>query len=49
VLAQGPHGEGAKALIVVDVPIRPPIAAGADFAAKLRERGYDPACILGGG
>jgi predicted amidohydrolase len=48
VLAQGPYGESAEALVVVDVPIRPALAEGATFAARLRERGYDPACILGG-
>lgn len=45
-LAQGPYGEDAEDLIVVDVPVRPPIGAGTDISAKLLARGYDPTCIL---
>jgi predicted amidohydrolase len=40
VLAQGPYGEDAEAVICVDVQPRAPIARGTDIAPRLRERGY---------
>ena len=40
VLAQGPYGEEAVAVVRVNVQPRPPIARGADFAAALAARGY---------
>jgi predicted amidohydrolase len=40
VLAQGPYGADAEALVEVEVRPRPPVARGTDFAATLRERGY---------
>jgi predicted amidohydrolase len=41
VLAQGPYGEDAEALIVVETQVLPPVAAGTGFAAELRRRGYE--------
>jgi len=41
VLAWGPYGVDAEALVVVDVELRPPVGAGTDVAPALRERGYD--------
>jgi hypothetical protein len=40
VLATGPYGVDAAALIKVFVQPRPPIARGADIATALRNRGY---------
>jgi predicted amidohydrolase len=40
VLAQGPYGEQAEALVCVGVRPRPAIARGTDFAQALRRRGY---------
>ncbi len=40
VLAQGPYGADAEALVPVSVAPRPPIAAGTDIAAALNARGY---------
>jgi predicted amidohydrolase len=41
VLARGPYGVGAEAVIPVDVRPRPPVARGTGFAAALAARGYD--------
>ena len=40
ILAQGPYGEDAEALVEVEVRPRPPVARGTDFAAALQKRGY---------
>jgi predicted amidohydrolase len=40
ILAQGPYGESAEALVEVPVQPRPPVAKGADFSVALRARGY---------
>jgi hypothetical protein len=40
VLAQGPYGSGAEALLRVFVEPQPPIARGADLGPKLARRGY---------
>jgi len=40
VLAQGPYGAAAEALVFVEVRPRPPLARGTDFAAVLQARGY---------
>jgi predicted amidohydrolase len=40
VLARGPYGVDAEALVVVEVALRPPVAEGTDFASALRDRGY---------
>ena len=40
VLAQGPYGESAEALIVVDVPLRQPSVRGTQIAEDLAARGY---------
>jgi predicted amidohydrolase len=40
ILAQGPYGEDAEALVEVEVLPRPPVARGTDFAAALQKRGY---------
>ncbi len=40
ILAQGPYGEEADALIEVEVRPRLPVARGTDFAAVLQTRGY---------
>ncbi|MFB3827669.1 MAG: carbon-nitrogen hydrolase family protein [Bryobacteraceae bacterium] len=40
VLARGPYGEGAEALVCVDAPLRAPLARGTAFAPALRQRGY---------
>jgi hypothetical protein len=40
ILARGPYGESAEALIPVSVDVRPPIARGTGFAGALRARGY---------
>jgi predicted amidohydrolase len=40
ILAQGPYGEDAEALVEVEVRPRPPFARGTDFAAALQKRGY---------
>jgi predicted amidohydrolase len=39
VLMRGPYGEGAEALLVIDVELRAPIARGTGFADALRRRG----------
>ncbi len=39
-LAQGPYGESAEALIVVDIELRQPRATGAKIAGELTARGY---------
>jgi hypothetical protein len=41
IIGRGPYGVGAETLVVVEVDPRPPIAAGADLADALRERGYE--------
>ena len=41
VLARGPYGVDAEALVVVEVEPRRPVAEGADIAAALHDRGYD--------
>ena len=41
VLARGPYGVDAEALVVVEVEPRGPVAAGADIAGALHARGYD--------
>ncbi len=40
ILAEGPYGESAEALVVVDVEPRPPIGKGTLVANALRARGY---------
>jgi hypothetical protein len=40
ILAQGPYGEGAEALVEVKVRSRPAVARGTGFAASLETRGY---------
>lgn len=40
ILAQGPYGEDAEALVAVEVRPRTPIARGTDIAAALQKRGY---------
>ncbi|MEK7406473.1 MAG: carbon-nitrogen hydrolase family protein [Acidobacteriota bacterium] len=40
VLAQGPYGEAAEALIVVPIRTRPPVGRGTALAELLRARGY---------
>ena len=39
-LAEGPYGESAEALIVVDVELRQPRVAGTQIADDLDARGY---------
>jgi len=46
ILAQGPFGEDAEELIVVDIAPKGPIAKGTDIAGALKERGYDVDGIL---
>jgi predicted amidohydrolase len=41
VLARGPYGVDAEALVVVEVDPRPPIGEGTSMADRLRDRGYD--------
>jgi predicted amidohydrolase len=41
VLATGPYGVDAEALVVVEVDPRPPVGAGTGVADALRARGYD--------
>lgn len=41
VLVQGPYGEDAEALLVIETEVLPPIAAGTGFAEELRRRGYE--------
>jgi predicted amidohydrolase len=48
VLAQGPYGVDAEALVVVDVEVAPPVGVGTDIADALAGRGYDATCIFGG-
>jgi predicted amidohydrolase len=40
ILAEGPYGETAEALVVVEIDPRPPIAKGTRVAETLRARGY---------
>src|SRR5205823_4906247 len=40
VLARGPYGEGAAALIPVEVKLRPQIGKGTGIASVLEERNY---------
>lgn len=40
IVAQGPYGEWAEAMVEVEVRPWPPVARGTDFAAALRKRGY---------
>jgi predicted amidohydrolase len=40
VLARGPYGERAEAVVCVDIEPRPPAARGTGFAAALAARGY---------
>ena len=40
VLAQGPYGEQAEAVVPVEVTTRPPVARGTGFADALDARGY---------
>jgi predicted amidohydrolase len=40
VLAWGPYGVDAEALVTVDVPVSAPVARGTAFADELRRRGY---------
>ncbi len=40
ILAQGPYGEEAQAVVEVDVRPRPPVAKGTDFAGVFQTRGY---------
>jgi predicted amidohydrolase len=40
VLARGPYGELAEAIVCVEIEPRPPIGRGTLMAEKLRERGY---------
>jgi len=40
ILAEGPYGEEAEALVMVEVDPRPPIAKGTLVAEALRARGY---------
>ena len=40
VLARGPYGEHAEALVVVEVEPRPPIGRGTEFARALEARDY---------
>ena len=40
VLARGPYGEAAEAVVCVDVEPRPPVARGTRVAEALRARGY---------
>jgi len=40
ILAQGPYGEQAEALVCVQVQVQPPVARGTDIAATLQAKGY---------
>jgi predicted amidohydrolase len=40
IVAQGPYGDNAEALVVVEVQIEQPPATGANFASMLKSRGY---------
>jgi predicted amidohydrolase len=40
ILAEGPYGDSAEALVCVEVTPQPPIARGTDMADALRERGW---------
>jgi predicted amidohydrolase len=40
ILAEGPYGDAAEAVVCVEVSPKPPIARGTDFAAALQARGY---------
>jgi predicted amidohydrolase len=40
ILARGPYGEDAEALVEVRLQLRPLVARGTDFAAALQARGY---------
>jgi len=41
VLARGPYGETAEAVLVAEVPVGEALARGTDFAPLLRSRGYE--------
>ena len=41
VLVQGPYGEDAEALLIVETEVLPPVAWGTGFEAELRRRGYE--------
>ena len=45
-LARGPYGEAAEALVVVDVPVKAPGYRGTLISERLRARGYDASSIL---
>lgn len=50
ILARGPYGEAAEALVRVDVPLTSrPAALGTLLSERLTREGYDPAVILGNG
>jgi predicted amidohydrolase len=40
VIAQGPYGDGAEAMVTIEVSPRPPIARGTSIADVLAQRGY---------
>jgi hypothetical protein len=40
IIAEGPYGESAEALIVVDVELRQPLVTGTQIADDLTARGY---------
>jgi len=46
ILAQGPFGEDAEGLTIVEVEPRPPPAKGTEIAEMLRRRGYDTDGLL---
>jgi hypothetical protein len=41
ILAEGPYGVDAEAVIPVEITLRAPVAQGTGCAEKLRERGYE--------
>jgi hypothetical protein len=41
ILTEGPYGESAEALIVVDVELRQPLVTGTKIADDLAARGYN--------
>lgn len=40
ILAEGPYGENAEAVVCAEVEVRPPIGKGTDVATALQKRGY---------
>jgi len=40
ILAEGPYGHDAEALVIIEVEPQPPIARGTLMADELRRRGY---------